>query len=94
MTPEKRRELGDRSQALGKLSSHVSWGVLVAELDRLEKLYSDRMARDLLSGGVAADVVPQRRVDYWRGFFAGARWVVTAPVAAENMLRKALESDV
>lgn len=53
--------------------------------------YHNKLARRLTTGGLYAPPLDQREIDYQRGFFAGARWILDNPEMAEGELRKALE---
>lgn len=85
------RELGDRARELAKLMEHPSWDLLRLELDAKRSQFMARKTRELISGGIHADPVNQREIDYQRGFFAGAEWILNNPEMAEATLKKALE---
>lgn len=83
--------LGDRAQSLSKLVDHPSWQTLRDELDRVKEQYMGRLARKLVSGGISATPIDQREIDYQRGFFSGAEWILANPEQAESSFAKALE---
>lgn len=85
------RVLGDRARELAKLADHPSWPVLKGEMARVRGVYQARLARRLTTGGINASPLDQREIDYQRGFFAGAQWILDNPEMAEATLAKALE---
>lgn len=91
LVPPELRELGDRAQALTKLTAHPSWDVLRLELDRVRSLYMSRLVRRMTSGGIKGPAIDQRELDYQRGFFSGAEWILQNPEKAEASLEEALQ---
>lgn len=88
---DKIRVLGDRARELSKLQEHPSWPILKTELERVRDLYVGRLARTFATGGISALPLNQREIDYQRGFFRGAKWILDNPDMAESTLMKALE---
>jgi len=91
LVAEEIRVLGDRAQSLSKLVDHPAWKTLREELDRVKAQYEGRLARKLTSGGISASPLDQREVDYQRGFFSGAEWILRNPEQAESSFAQALE---
>lgn len=85
------REAGNRAQELGKLTEHPAWQTLKEDVDRKQALYMDRLARQLTSGGPAAEPLNQREIDYWRGWFACGKELLDAPERATAQLNKLVE---
>jgi len=88
---DKIRALGDRARELGKLKNNSGWSELESLILELRSAYEERLARRLLSGGVNADPVDQRSIDYQRGFFRALDLVLQAPDNAEKALETALK---
>lgn len=84
------RDVGDRARELEKLRSHPSWPFLKKEYELLKEAYSRKLARKLLTGGMKAEALSQRELDYQRGFLAGADWILGLPEFAVNALEAAL----
>ena len=85
------RVLGDRAQQLSKLTEHPSWATLKEELGRVREMYQTKLSRKLTTGGINAPPLDQREIDYQRGFFAGAKWILDNPDLAESTLQTALD---
>jgi len=90
---ERIRAMGDVSRELEKLKEHPSWEILQSEFAKLESSYTQSLARQLVTGGISAKPVDQRKVDYQRGFFAAVRAILMAPDNAKAALEKALERE-
>lgn len=84
------RTVGDRARELEKLQDHPSWDTLKNEFELLRKAYTTKLARQLLRGGLKAEALNQRELDYQRGFLAGAEWILELPEFAIDALDKAL----
>lgn len=84
------QEIAERAQALGELKKHPSWRVLRDVFDKRRHQYFESLARQLMRGSIDAPVVPQRELDYQRGFWAGAKWILDNPEMAETSLEHAL----
>lgn len=91
LASEELRFLADRAQSLGKLIDHPSWQTLREELTRVREMYIDRLSRRMIHGGISAAPVDQRELDYQRGFFAGAEWILSNPEKAGSSLEQALK---
>lgn len=91
LVPEEIKTLGDRAQSLSKLVDHPAWQTLREELDRVREQYTGRLARKLMKGGISATPLDQRELDYQRGFFSGAEWILANPEQAESSFKQALE---
>lgn len=87
---ERIRELGDRAQALGKLTGHEGWELLRKELEERREAFERTLGRRLLGGGIDSDPVDQRHIDYQRGYWRGVRDVLESPSKAQNALDDAL----
>ena len=85
------KELGDKAQDLSKLKDHPSWEVLRSEFEAKRLKYMDRLAARLMRGGLNANPLDQREIDYQRGFFDGAQWILDNPEFAESSLENALK---
>lgn len=83
------KELGDKAQTLEKLQASEAWQMLVAEFTAQLENYEKTLARRLLSGGVDADPVDQRAIDYQRGFRRGVQAVLGSSEAAKSALANA-----
>lgn len=84
------RTVGDRARELDKLKEHPSWETLRNEFELLRQAYTTKLARQLLKGGLKAEALNQRELDYQRGFLAGAEWILELPEFAVNALEAAL----
>lgn len=87
------RQIGDKARELGKLVDHPAWAILRAEFDGLKETYFKRLATRLVSGGLKAEALDQRELDYQRGFFRGAEWILANPEMIAKTLEKALERE-
>jgi len=87
------RELGDKARELSKLKEHPSWAVLESEFALRKQNYLASLARDLIAGGVDAEPLDQRKIDYQRGFLRGAQAVLSTPDNAIASLEKALSRE-
>lgn len=85
------RVAGDRAQELGKLTEHPAWQTLREDVARKQGLYMDRLARQLTAGGPTAELLSQREIDYWRGWFACGKELLDAPERADAQLNKLVE---
>ena len=56
----------------------------------MKQVHLERLSRRLLTGGISADPVNQRHLDYQRGFFAALDALKGAPETAEKALEIAL----
>lgn len=82
---------GDLARELAKLKDHPSWDILRGEYEKKRDGYFNRLSLRLMSGGARAATVDQREIDYQRGFWAGAKWVIDNPDLAETALADALK---
>jgi hypothetical protein len=85
--------LRQRRARLVAVGKHPDWEELVAEVEREQERKFKSLRHRIYSGGPDAKEVPQREIDYHRGFMAGARWVITLPRAAENRLEIELQGE-
>jgi len=85
------RELGDLARDLGKLQDTPAWVRLQAEFDKVKDTYVNGQARKLTSGGLKAEPLDQRAIDYQRGFFRGCEYILSLPGNAELSLNAALK---
>lgn len=67
------------------LMEHAGWQRL-AQIVRGER---DRFLTSLTSALWRGEVVDQRQLDYTRGFYEGARWLIETPEQAEASLEQA-----
>lgn len=67
------------------LRDHAGWQRL-AQIVRAER---DRFLNGLTSALWRGEVVDQRKLDYTRGFYEGARWLIETPEQAEASLEQA-----
>lgn len=88
---ERRRLLGDRARALSKLEGHEGWELLGKELQERREVFERTLGRRLLSGGLEAELVDQRHIDYQRGYWRGVRDILDSPVRAQQALDDALK---
>jgi fatty-acid desaturase len=86
----KLKAIGDRAQELGKLKQHPSWPALRATVQGKYDKWVAQFTRDHLAAGFERDPVDQRHLDYQRGFWAGAFYLLDHPEKAEETLRMAL----
>ena len=82
--PRVRKVVGDVKLFDGLLE-HPGWQRL-AEIVRGER---DRFLTSVTSALWRGEVVDQRKLDYTRGFYEGARWIIETPVEAEASLEAA-----
>lgn len=88
---DRRRALGDRAQALGKLEGNEGWELLRKELEERREAFEHTLGRRLLVGGLEADPVNQRQIDYQRGYWRGVRDILDSPKRAQEALADALK---
>lgn len=67
------------------LTEHAGWRRLADKIRASKGLFVERLA----SRQMAGEVVPQREIDYYRGFYMGAEYVVGIPEQAETSLEAA-----
>ena len=87
------RKLGDQARELTKLKEQPGWATLREILEERRQAVSRSLGHGLVTGGIDAAPVDQRKIDYQRGFFAGAQWILDNPEHAEKILAAALEED-
>lgn len=90
LTEAKVQEVAERAQGLSDLKKHPSWPVLRGIFDKRKKLFFERLAHQLMQGGITSTPIDQREIDYQRGFWAGAQWILNNPEMAERSLETAL----
>jgi hypothetical protein len=83
-----------RWAAVAQLGQHANWPALVDTFEaEVEKKFKSLRHR-IYAGGVDAPEIPQREIDYHRGWMDGAKWALAQPRVAENKLKRNLkESD-
>jgi hypothetical protein len=86
MDSERLKEIGYRAAELAKLKDHEAWTVLRQVLETKK----ERWQRGLTKRLIAGEIVDQRDLDYQRGFWAGAFYVLDNPEKAEDSLKAAL----
>lgn len=67
------------------LLEHVGWKRLADKV----RAGRERFLTGLVSRQMAGEVVSQREIDYYRGFYDGAQWVIGVPENAEISLEAA-----
>ena len=85
------RQLGDLARELEKLQATDAWDALQAEFDKTKDTYLTSQARKLTSGGIQAAPVDQRAIDYQRGFFRGAEFILSMPARVTQAHKTAVE---
>lgn len=86
MNEDVKRELELRGARLAAITRHPSWAELVAEFDRKKEKHLKVLLTKLMSG----KPYDQREIDYFRGFWAGASWILANPAQADRTLKAAL----
>ena len=90
-TPDQRPVLFDREALIAALEGHEGFRALRDALDEAEKEFTEHITTMLLKTGKAVD---QRRIDFTRGYFAGARHYVGGRVeVAKTRLALQPEAD-
>lgn len=92
MDERERRErklaiLSQRAQALGALKAHPSWGALRDVFKGKRRRYFENVTSRLMGG----TVIDQRELDFQRGFYAGAQWLLDNVENAEEEFEKAMQ---
>ena len=72
-TPDERPVLFDREALIAALENHEGFRALREALDEAEKEFTGHIVNVLLMSGKEVD---QRKIDFTRGYFAGARHYV------------------
>ena len=83
-------EIRQRRAKLSALGRHPDWQELVATVDDAQESKFKSLRHRIYSGGRNAPEVPQREIDYHRGWMDGARWVLSLPEASEHKLEQEL----
>jgi len=83
-------ELAQRSLALERLQKQDDWQVLIDDYGRKKQAVRASYAKYLdLSSPTGILPIDQRELDYWRGFFAGAEWILDNPKRTANHFKHA-----
>jgi len=82
--PKVRQTIRD-AHLFDSLKSHEGWKRLAEHVRADRERFLMRLAKRLMSG----QVVDQREIDYQRGFYQGAEWVIGHPEEAEASLERA-----
>lgn len=90
-TPEGQAILRARQAALTALTKHPSWPELEAEVERKIEMVKKRLMALAFSGGEKGLELPQRQVDYLRGWVDGIQMVFKVPTMAEQSLERFLQ---
>lgn len=85
------RQLGDLSRELESLQHTDAWLLLRAEFEKTQNVYFNSQARKLTSGNISAPPVDQRAIDYQRGFFRGAEFILGMPERVALAHKRAVE---
>lgn len=93
LRPAALRDAADTARELAKLKDHPSWEVLRSEFEARKRRYLDKIARQLAAGGIDADPLNQREIDYQRGFLRGAQAVLDSPENAIEHLERVLRKE-
>lgn len=93
MSDETLQILRSRQARLTTLGKHPDWEELAAEVEREGERKKRTMVARVFGGGQGAPELPQREIDYLRGFMDGARWLLTVPRSAENRLENHLREE-
>lgn len=78
-------ELTDADRDIATLADHPGFVALRAQLDEHERAWGERIARQITSGGKPFDV-EKAKLEYTRGYFAGAKNLVGRVAAAKAMV--------
>ena len=81
------RLLKERAERMGGLKEAAGWQELRAELERRCQRDTKRLVTRYLRSG---ELVNQREIDYVRGFWAGAEWILDNPEMAEATFDRAM----
>jgi hypothetical protein len=93
LRPAELRDAADTARELAKLKEHPSWDVLRSEFEGRRRRYLDNLARSIAAGGIDADPLNQRAIDYQRGFLRGAQAVLDSPENAIEHLERVLRKE-
>lgn len=81
------KKVVDEAHLLDGLKDHPGWKRLIERVRGHEERWMTNIASRLMSG----EQVPQDEIDYRRGFYEGARWIVEHPAQAEAALEIAAQ---
>lgn len=87
MNEDATRELQQRQVRLTALTLHPSWEELRSEFDRKKARQEKQLLSELLRG----EPLDQRRIDWFRGFWQGAEWILNNPEMAERSFKRAFD---
>ena len=90
-SPEKVQALSERQVKLTDLTKAPGWKILSAGVEAKKALYEKNLLARHLSAVPTAEPVNQRDLDYWRGYFAGQRDLISSPEKAEKTLEVTLK---
>jgi hypothetical protein len=79
------QKIVERAHRFSGLKENPAWAELYEEVKRKKKNYMEGFARRLMAG----ELVDQREIDYHRGFYQGAVWILAHPEEAEAALERA-----
>ncbi len=91
VSQEKIQLLSEQQVKLTELTHQPGWGILKSILATKRALFERNFMARNLSAVPTAEPLNQREVDYWRGFFACADYIIAAPEKAESTLESALK---
>lgn len=77
----------DEAHLLDGLQEHAGWRRLAEKIRSHEAGWMESVTRRLVKG----ERVPQDEIDYRRGFYDGARWIIEHPAQAEASLEAAAQ---
>lgn len=77
----------NEAHMLDGLREHAGWRRLAERVRASEKGWMESLARRLMRG----DKIPSEEIDFHRGFYSGARWIIEHPEQAEAALEQAAQ---
>lgn len=85
LSEQKIQTIGARAERLARVKETEGWQELREEFERKQTRYFEKLAKDLIRGDVPEDL------EYQRGFWAGAKWILDNPEKAIQSFESALK---
>jgi hypothetical protein len=91
LNEEKKRLLAERAAQFAGLANHPAWPTFEQAVEQKVTRLREAMLRRALGGNDQAPPLPQREIDYMRGFINGMRYLIAVPNGAEARLEAYLQ---